>query len=309
MPSAWCELFRLPNLPSAPGDALAGAALIWLLRAPGGAPGAARPGAVAAAASAALFLYMAGLAQNDLLDARRDRSDAPGRPIPSGRIPPRAARAACAACFAAAPAAGAAAGLPPLWFAGILLLAAAVSAYNVWKNRLPRFGALLMGGCRGLSFLCGAAAAAPRPGDLPPALLAAAGWTAYVAAVTLLALDEHRAAAPLPRARFLPGLAALIPAACLPFLPSPPPPAALCILPLGCAFACAAWCRAVAGLGRPHTPADRGRAVGRAVGALLYLQGGFAFAAAAEPVFPAGLALCFAARLFIRRRFPGITGS
>ena len=58
----WLQFFRIPNLPTAPGDALAGAVMGVALTG-----GDVRHALVAGAA--ALFLYMYGLADNDIVGA------------------------------------------------------------------------------------------------------------------------------------------------------------------------------------------------------------------------------------------------
>ena len=73
---AWLALLRPPNLPTLPGDPLAG----WCLAGGGDWPG------VIAAAVAVLLLYMAGLILNDVADIEIDRRERPDRPLPSGRV-------------------------------------------------------------------------------------------------------------------------------------------------------------------------------------------------------------------------------
>ena len=78
---AWLRLFRVVNLPTVPGDVFVGAALMSFFswRAMSG---------LAAAACASVFLYMFGLADNDIVGAKGDS----GRPIPDGEITLGAAR-------------------------------------------------------------------------------------------------------------------------------------------------------------------------------------------------------------------------
>ena len=91
----WLRFFRVPNLPTAPGDALAGAAFMM----PVG--DATLPQAFAAAVGV-LFMYMFGLADNDVVDARADAENAPERPIPRGEISPMSASVAIVVCVCAA---------------------------------------------------------------------------------------------------------------------------------------------------------------------------------------------------------------
>ena len=68
------------------------------------------------------------------------------------------------------------------------------------------------------------------------------------------------------------------------------------------------WCAAVAPLGRPHGPDERGRAVGRAIGALLWMQTGLLLLGL-HPPFVAFAAALWALRYSIRALAPNITGS
>ena len=186
----WLRFFRVVNLPTVPGDVMAGAAAVV---AAGGsrlcADGWANL-ALVAAASCALYLF--GLADNDIVGAATDR----GRPIPDGEISPRAARVARGMCLAAAVALVAAGGARGASAQALAVaLAVAVVAYN--RTKLP----YLMGLCRGLNVLLGAAAACP-PGPLRTALphptaavvaplAVALVWTAYIAGVTKYSEGEE----------------------------------------------------------------------------------------------------------------------
>ena len=90
----WLRFFRVPNLPTALGDAAAGSALAFAMLAGGEAPSDGVLAAFLAAAAAELLLYLFGLADNDIAGAESDARDAPDRPIPSGEISLRAARVA-----------------------------------------------------------------------------------------------------------------------------------------------------------------------------------------------------------------------
>ena len=295
----WLRLFRLPNLPTAPGDAAAGAAL-----AASAAGLDVRPAAVVAASAAALLLYMYGLVDNDIAGLERDRTAAPERPLPSGAISLRAAKAARAVCWGLAFLAGAAAGLPPAWWLGAGILLVAVLAYNRLK------GVWLMGLCRALSVVCGAAAVMPRAAswrEWPIAVLVvmALGWTAYVAAITKLSEGEEKVSEGLGNRRYLLGLAAFVALPACAFLPDP----RMAILPLaGCLFAFWGWCVAVAPLWRAHSPEERRAAVGAAVGAILYMQVGFILCRPV-PVFLGVACVVWIAARVVRRLAPGISGS
>lgn len=76
----WLELIRLPAVFTAPADVLAGLALAAAAGAHLGDAG------VVALLAASMCLYTAGMAANDIFDARVDAEERPGRPIPSGRV-------------------------------------------------------------------------------------------------------------------------------------------------------------------------------------------------------------------------------
>ncbi len=180
---AWLELFRVPNLPTVPGDPLAGACLA--AAAAGIVPDPARLGL---AAGVSLLLYMAGLALNDVADAAVDRVERPGRPIPSGRITRAAAAGAGVVLMGAALAV--AAGLGRLVLAVAGALAATILAYNLGAKRAV-VGPAVMGLCRGLSVAVGAVAAS---GTLSAAAVgAAAGMMGYVTTFSFVARHEMRA--------------------------------------------------------------------------------------------------------------------
>jgi len=291
----WCRFFRLPNLPTAPGDPLAGGALASVVL------GADEPAAVLLAGGAALALYLFGLADNDITGAAADAVSAPERPLPAGEISPRAARIARGTCLIAAVGCGVFLGLA--WACTAALLLAAILFYN------RRKAVWAMGLCRGLSAACGAAALVHTPAQaaalaLPVAGLAV-GWSLYIGAVTLLSEGEGRPSEGLGNRRFLLGAAALVPLlACAGTMP-----ARLALLPaIGCLWALVNWCAAVAPLWCAHGPAERRRAVGRTIGGLLYLQIGFILMEPRPAFVCAAAALWLLARL-IRRAVPSVTGS
>ncbi|MDI6774867.1 MAG: UbiA family prenyltransferase [Verrucomicrobiota bacterium] len=206
----WYRLLRLPNLLSAPGDPIAG---FLLAGATAGAPGLSD---ATPCILAGLFFYAAGLVSNDCFDLTEDRRQRPNRPLPSGVIRMPAAVAAAVALFAAA--------LAAAWFGGALCagvgvcLLVAVLGYNALLKKVPMAGPLAMGLCRGLNILLGAACVArdlPFRDALawlfsaPLALVAAAGSTAYIAAVTAIAAKETERRTVGFR-RFLPPLTLLL---------------------------------------------------------------------------------------------------
>ncbi|WP_452672766.1 UbiA family prenyltransferase, partial [Streptomyces albidochromogenes] len=177
-----------------PGDAVAGAASAGV-----------RPNrGTALAVGASLCLYEAGMALNDWADRAEDAVDRPHRPIPSGRVTPRAALAASGALTAAGLALAAAAGRPALAVASGL--AATVWAYDLRLKHTPAAPAT-MAAARALDLLLGATATATRarsdtlPARLPasrglrsPAGPAAAGAGARDAARPARHRDADRAA-------------------------------------------------------------------------------------------------------------------
>lgn len=201
----WLQLFRAPNLFTAPGDPVAG----YLLACYGLVEDALWP-----AVGASVCFYAGGLLLNDLADLAEDRRERPNRPLPSGDARPATVAAVLGILFAA--------GLWLCWTIGLATLAtggalvAAIAAYNCGSKRLPVMGALNMGLCRGLSMLLGATAVAH--GDLTwPLLLrgrldhlaiAVGTVIAYIAAVTHLARLETQSGIPR-RTKWLP-FAALV---------------------------------------------------------------------------------------------------
>ena len=318
----WLRLFRVPYLLTVPGDALVGAAFMM----PAG--GATRPQAFAAGVGV-LFLYMYGLADNDLVNAAADAENAPDRPIPSGAISQRAAMVAMLLCLIAAsllpnwivwhfrPGER----LPLSWNVVMAWLVCCIYAYNRKKQ------AWLMGACRGLNVFCGGIAAwVPDRHPYTQHLLTvsefllaslavlAIGWSAYIESVTMLSEGESRPSEGLGNRRYLLGLSAFLPllgfvpitcasgvglTSCVPLL-----------LPLtGCCCAFVAWCIAVAPLWLPHGPQERRRAVGQAIGALIYLQVGFMLIWPSRMPFLVAAAGLWLASRVVRRLFPHVSGS
>ncbi|MFJ8647550.1 SCO3242 family prenyltransferase [Streptomyces sp. NPDC093546] len=168
---AWAELLRVSALFSVPGDALAGAAAAGL-----------RPNRrTVLAAGASLCLYEAGMALNDWADRDEDARDRPHRPLPSGRVTPRAALAASAALTATGLALAARAGRAPLAVASAL--AAAVWSYDLHLKHTPGAPAT-MATARALDLLLGATATACPAGW-------AAGRAARAALPSAAALGAH----------------------------------------------------------------------------------------------------------------------
>lgn len=178
---AWAELLRVSALFTVPGDALAGAAAVGR-----------RPDrSTALAVGASLCLYEAGMALNDWADRDEDAVDRPHRPIPSGRITPRAALTAAGALTGAGLVLAARAGRPALTVA--TGLAATVWAYDLRLKHTPA-GPAAMAAARSLDLLLGATATGAVPGSAPraarAALPAAALLGAHTYAVTTVSRHE-----------------------------------------------------------------------------------------------------------------------
>ncbi len=178
----WGMLLRLPNLPAVPGDPLLG----YLLASGGGASA----GGACMAMGAALSLYACGLLLNDVADLTEDRRERPQRPLPSGRVSPRAA--VFAACLLAGVGLLLAWGVAPVsgGVAAVLLLA--IVSYTFWCRRWPVVGLTVMGCCRGLSVLLGAGAMGIDGLRSPVVMVAAFTMTAYTIALAAVALGETK---------------------------------------------------------------------------------------------------------------------
>jgi 4-hydroxybenzoate polyprenyltransferase len=136
------------------------------------------------------LLYLAGMALNDYFDREQDARERPARPIPSGRVRPRAALALGLGMLAIGTALG--------WVAAIVsgdvrpgivatLLAGAVLLYDAVYKRTP-LGPLVMGACRTLNVLLGMSVSL-EPWSAP--LFAVAGGVGlYIVGVTTFARRE-----------------------------------------------------------------------------------------------------------------------
>ncbi len=303
----WLEFFRLPNLPSAAGDALAGVAIasyIFSVQT--------KPLAVIAAALGSLLLYMWGLADNDITDSERDKTEAPHRPIPSGRITLARAKLARLLCILPILPLSYLAVTPTLWLAAAAAIILAVLTYNRIKERLPILGTLVMGSCRGFSMLSGIAAVTTLPlvtSASQTAILIAVlcVWTLQTASLTIIALNEDKAEKPLSPLRYLPALLPLIPAAMLILIPSQQSPLTLIPLTAISLLSSIRWITAVRPLGFNHTPLIRRKTIGKLITTLFYLQG--AYALTLNPITAPLFALCIVAKIIITRKAKKILAS
>ena len=190
----WLRFFRVVNLPTVPGDVLVGSAscfaAISLAGLSLGDDVAALVRSALCAAAASLFVYLFGLADNDLVGARADST---ARPIPAGEISPAAARLARALCLGGALATGLLAHLPRMWSFAAFALLVAIVLYNRTKS------SLLMGLCRALNVVCGVFALPLACGWMLSAPFKALGclaaapivWLAYVFFLTCCSVGEE----------------------------------------------------------------------------------------------------------------------
>jgi 4-hydroxybenzoate polyprenyltransferase len=173
----YLQLVRLPNLPTAAADSLAGALIAgvavsdvsrWL-----------------PCCLASVLLYAGGMVQNDLADIEVDRRERPDRPLPSGRACPRAAGMLASTLTVLGIAASFGAGVRT----GLLgtALALTILAYN-FALKSTWLGPLAMGACRGLNLTLGLALAANFVSPLGPLLAIAYG--AFVVGITCISRSE-----------------------------------------------------------------------------------------------------------------------
>ena len=200
----WLKFFRVVNLPTVPGDVWVGAVAVWF-----GAGMIVDYGCTLYNATiAAGFIYLFGLADNDIVGAKTDV----GRPIPDGMISLRAAKIARAACLlatvaiASVPDIVSGLRLPGCWRICAALLLVSIVVYN------RRKWWWLMGLCRGLNVLCGGMVALAPLLTYPDGCVnatwlgvAALVWTIYIAAVTKYSEGEEMDAAKKRRVGFLVG--------------------------------------------------------------------------------------------------------
>ncbi len=178
---AWIELVRVPNLPTVPGDPLAGFALASIGR------GAVDWGRALPVVCVSVLFYLAGLIWNDCADLAEDRESRPERPLPSGRVN-RVVAAGVASLLGIGGMAIAASLGRSVGVAAVVLLML-ILAYDFVSRRVRLVGLVNMGACRGASLLLGATAVAP-PTGWP--VVAAVGVSLYIIVVAWIAVDETR---------------------------------------------------------------------------------------------------------------------
>jgi len=176
---AFLRLVRIWNLPTALADSSAG----FLIAAADPIPIAGRLPLVMLVSAA---IYSAGMVWNDLLDLERDRTLHPDRPLPSGLIRKKTGgRLGGLLILGGLFAAGLLGGFT---FLLAFLLVVLTFTYNGWLKHKGFAGCINMGACRFLNMWLGIAAAG---GSLAVCWIYPALLGLYVAAVTLLSLQEE----------------------------------------------------------------------------------------------------------------------
>jgi UbiA prenyltransferase family len=174
----YLQLIRLPNVLTAAADSLAG----WLLT----TGSTADPGRWLPLTAASIILYAAGTALNDVFDIEIDRSERPGRPLPSGRASYKTAAWFGGIGLLIGPALALASGrVSSAIVAAILALF--ILAYNAGLKH-TWLGPLFMGACRGLNLLLGMSHAQALGG--PIAWSVAVAYGLYVVGITVVSRSE-----------------------------------------------------------------------------------------------------------------------
>lgn len=177
----YAELARLSNLPTVISNTLVGIAIglhglnedvAWMT--------------FALLAPAMAFLYVGGMALNDIVDEPIDRAQRANRPIPQGRVSRRGAWVFTITSFLLGAALLAACGLAP-FLAGLALLTAII-LYDLLHKKHPATS-ILMGLCRGLVYFIAAVAVA-WPLEWRVFTPLAVSITVYVVLITLIARGE-----------------------------------------------------------------------------------------------------------------------
>ena len=181
----YLALMRLPNVFTSMADAAMGFLFVRALA------GAADALLLAILLVASSLLYLSGVVLNDFFDLELDSRERPDRPLPSGRISPRAAlRLGLALMFS-----GALLGCAASFFVGsvvpgaiAVILAISILIYDAGL-KFTAIGPVLMGSCRMFNVLLGMSAAA--------APFAAEHWVVagavglYITGITWFARTEN----------------------------------------------------------------------------------------------------------------------
>jgi 4-hydroxybenzoate polyprenyltransferase len=254
------RLIRMPGCVTAAADSVTAALCVTAVLGLG-----ADPARLALLGLASFCLYAFGIALGDLLDVAKDRELHPDRPIPTGAVPPGAARLVVAATLVAGVGLASALGRTPMLFSG--LTAAMVLLHLLLLKRNDVTATLGMAGCRVLNLLLGASVVG-AVSELPVLLPVATGT--YVLALTGISAFEERRR---PRAVLVMLTHLLLIAVLLPFPAFPERGAPLVTaVPL---FVVLAWRAGPAWL--RTGPATVGALVGRAVLGILLLDAAYLF--------------------------------
>ncbi len=179
---AWLELMRLSNAPTCVTNVIVGAALMRQVHGGGDWLD------VGIIAFGVVILYAGGMAMNDLVDARIDKEERPNRPIPSGRISPRAAAIFVTTTFIVGLALFAIVSMRAFQI-GIGLVAA-VALYDL-IHKQTAWSVLVMGACRSLVYIV-AAAAIVGPFEWSTLGACAGAMGLYIVVLTFIARVESR---------------------------------------------------------------------------------------------------------------------
>jgi len=136
------------------------------------------------------LLYLSGMVFNDVFDVVQDTEERPTRPIPAGEISRRAAAMLGGGLMLGGIIAAAFVSLLAVIVA--LMLAGTILAYDAGGKKTPA-GPVLMGICRGLNVLLGAACLESfQSWAAHPALIVAGIMAFYVCGITLFARTEAK---------------------------------------------------------------------------------------------------------------------
>ena len=186
---AFLQLVRLPTIFTAMADIVLGYVLTHLvIVGPTGFDNAPKFFGLLASSCC---LYLAGMVFNDVFDRKQDAEERPSRPIPSGRVPLRAAVIFGAVLMIVGVAAAATVTRVSLHVS--VLLVVAIRLYDGVLKRTP-LAPVAMGLCRALNVMLGASDHEFwKPFFLgPPQTYAAAFLGLYIVGVTLFARTEAR---------------------------------------------------------------------------------------------------------------------
>lgn len=184
---AFAELGRISNLPTTFTNVLVGTSIALSSQQFVLQDGKAALRVIVIWMAIACF-YIAGMAMNDVVDARTDQAERPNRPIPSGRVSPRAALAFVVILTMAGLGMCAAFNLRTL-IAGLALVAF-IFLYNLLHSAHAA-SVVILGAARGMVYVIAALAASDSINGQVLGLFAGALAT-YTAAFSLIARRETR---------------------------------------------------------------------------------------------------------------------